>query len=129
MDSLDSGGVTDLHPGMATAGEMNRRSDAKIKHLIVLSDGQTPEKDIEGLTRQLADEAGRGRENGGAFWARFLRGVVRRQASRDGLPADEVVDSGGAYFSQVSLGTSKQHKRFDFLPVGVGGTTSVALVG
>jgi Ca-activated chloride channel homolog len=57
IDSLDSGGGTDLYPGMVTAGEMLRRSDAKIKHMIVLSDGQTPEKDFESLTRQLADEA------------------------------------------------------------------------
>jgi len=57
IDSLDAGGGTDLFPGMETAGQMLRRSDAKIKHMIVLSDGQTPEKDFATLTRQLADEA------------------------------------------------------------------------
>jgi Ca-activated chloride channel family protein len=57
IDSLEAGGGTDLYPGMVAAGEMLRRSDAKIKHMIVLSDGQTPDKDFHTLTHQLVDEA------------------------------------------------------------------------
>ncbi|MCB1226444.1 MAG: VWA domain-containing protein [Verrucomicrobiales bacterium] len=56
IDSLDSGGGTDLFPALSSAGEMLALSSARIKHVIVLSDGQTPEADYLSLTQRIADQ-------------------------------------------------------------------------
>ncbi len=56
IDSLAAGGGTDLYPAMVTAGDMLRNAAAKVKHMIVLTDGQTPEADHLGLTQRLVDE-------------------------------------------------------------------------
>jgi hypothetical protein len=55
IDSLDAGGGTDMYPAMLVAKEMLEDANAKIRHMICLSDGQTPRADFEGLTQDLAD--------------------------------------------------------------------------
>jgi len=55
IDSLAAGGGTDLYPGMVTAKDMLENTTAKIKHMIVLSDGQTAAADFESLTQSLVD--------------------------------------------------------------------------
>ena len=56
VDSLAAGGGTDVFPAMERAGEMLRNASAKVKHMIVLTDGQTQEADFPGLVQRLVDE-------------------------------------------------------------------------
>ncbi len=55
IDSLTAGGGTDLYPAFKRAKEMLDSTSAKIKHVIILSDGQTQESDNLGLAQELAD--------------------------------------------------------------------------
>lgn len=51
-----AGGGTNLHPALQMAYEYLRRSPAKIRHVIAISDGQTDPGDFEGLiTRSARD--------------------------------------------------------------------------
>ncbi len=54
IDLISAGGGTDMLPGMAKAKEMLEGSSAKIKHMIVLGDGQTSP---EGLLELAGDMA------------------------------------------------------------------------
>ena len=56
IDSLEAGGGTFMYPAMVKAKEMLEASPAKIRHMICLSDGQTPPADHEGLCEQLNDQ-------------------------------------------------------------------------
>jgi Ca-activated chloride channel homolog len=53
IDSLTADGGTDAYPGMIKGRELLQNSVAKVKHMIVLSDGQTPDNDFAGLVRDM----------------------------------------------------------------------------
>lgn len=56
IDSLAAGGGTNMYPGMEVAGDMLRNAAAKVKHMILLTDGISQESDFVGLTQRLVDE-------------------------------------------------------------------------
>jgi len=56
IDSLAAGGGTNMYPGMEVGGEMLRNAAAKVKHMILLTDGISQESDFLGLTQRLVDE-------------------------------------------------------------------------
>ena len=49
-----AGGGTNMHPALQLAYDYLRRSPAKIRHVIVISDGQTDPGDFQGLVTRLA---------------------------------------------------------------------------
>jgi len=51
--TLNAGGGTNLHPAMTAAGEALGRVQASVKHMIVLSDGQTTGGGYEGMAASL----------------------------------------------------------------------------
>ena len=53
VESIGSGGGTDMYPGMLMGFEDLRKSQAQAKHMIVLTDGQTPEAEFDRLVRQM----------------------------------------------------------------------------
>jgi Ca-activated chloride channel family protein len=53
IDSLQADGGTDAYPGMVKGRELLQNAVAKVKHMIVLSDGQTPDNDFAGLARDM----------------------------------------------------------------------------
>jgi len=53
IETLEAGGGTDAYPAMRRGREMLERAVAKVKHMIVLSDGQTPGGDFDGLVRAM----------------------------------------------------------------------------
>lgn len=55
IDSLAAGGGTDVYPAMVVGREMLDTSGTQVKHMIILSDGQTQPADHLGLTRAMAD--------------------------------------------------------------------------
>jgi len=56
IDSLTADGGTDAYPGMLAGREILQNAVAKVKHMIVLSDGQTPENDFAGLVRDMRSQ-------------------------------------------------------------------------
>lgn len=56
IDSLEAGGGTDLQPGMVKAQEILRGASAKLKHVIAMTDGQTPESNLVALSQEMADQ-------------------------------------------------------------------------
>jgi Mg-chelatase subunit ChlD len=56
IDTLGAGGGTDAYPGMVRGHELLRDSVAKVKHMIVLSDGQTAMRDFPGLVGGMRAE-------------------------------------------------------------------------
>lgn len=54
IDSLAAGGGTNLYPGLLRAQEMLDATPAKIKHIIILSDGQTAGSGYEELIADLS---------------------------------------------------------------------------
>jgi Ca-activated chloride channel family protein len=55
IDTLAAGGGTNMYPGMQTAYDMLMTTSAKIKHVIVLSDGRSQGGDHQGMAQQMAD--------------------------------------------------------------------------
>lgn len=55
IDTLASGGGTFMYPGLENAFAMLREVSAKIKHVIVLSDGRSKPDDHEGLVADMAN--------------------------------------------------------------------------
>ena len=55
VDTLQASGGTDVYVGMVAGKELLDNTTAKIKHMIVLTDGQTPDQDFPGLTQTLRD--------------------------------------------------------------------------
>ena len=55
IDSLAAGGGTYMFTGMVTGKDMLENATAKIRHMIVLSDGHTQPADHEGLVQGMAD--------------------------------------------------------------------------
>lgn len=53
INTLTSGGGTCMYPGLQTAFDMLQRVRAKIKHVIVLSDGRSHPGDFEGLVETM----------------------------------------------------------------------------
>lgn len=56
VDVLGAGGGTDMFPAMRQAYNSLRRAEAGVKHMIVLTDGQTPDADFAGLVRQMRSQ-------------------------------------------------------------------------
>ncbi len=56
VSRIKAGGGTVMHPALQTARDALRRVEAKVKHIIVLSDGQTDPGDFRGLATAMADE-------------------------------------------------------------------------
>lgn len=54
ISRLQSGGGTSMHPAIALAYDYLRQSPAKVRHAIVLSDGQTDPGDFRSLLTQMA---------------------------------------------------------------------------
>ncbi len=54
IDTLASGGGTAMYPGIDTAFQMLQGVSAQIKHVIVLSDGQSQPADHQGLVADMA---------------------------------------------------------------------------
>jgi Ca-activated chloride channel family protein len=55
IDTLQASGGTYLYPAMVKARDMLQNSNSRIKHMIVLTDGQTQQADHIGLTQELVD--------------------------------------------------------------------------
>lgn len=55
IDSLAAGGGTDMYPAMVIARDMLESTNAKIRHMICLGDGQTPGADFQSLVQRLTD--------------------------------------------------------------------------
>ncbi|PXA03818.1 hypothetical protein DDZ13_09245 [Coraliomargarita sinensis] len=55
IDSLAAGGGTNLYPAMLLGRDMLDRASARIKHMIILSDGQTSGGDYLALTQDMAN--------------------------------------------------------------------------
>jgi len=55
VDRIGAGGGTFMFAGMDAARQMLDNTPARIKHMIVLGDGQSQPADHDGLTRDLAD--------------------------------------------------------------------------
>lgn len=55
IDSLAAGGGTYMYTGMVTGKDMLDNATAKIRHMIVLSDGHTQPADHEGLVEGMSD--------------------------------------------------------------------------
>lgn len=55
IDSLQAGGGTYMYPAMVSARDMLETAPAKIRHMIVLSDGHTQPADHHSLAQEAAD--------------------------------------------------------------------------
>ncbi len=55
IDALEAGGGTDVYPAMVAGREMLDSAGTQLKHMIILSDGQTQPADHLGLTQAMAD--------------------------------------------------------------------------
>lgn len=57
IETIQALGGTNMYPGLRTAGDWLRETDAQIKHIIVLSDGRSEDGAFRGIARQ-SREAG-----------------------------------------------------------------------
>jgi uncharacterized membrane protein len=55
IDQIIAGGGTNMYPAMAAGERMLFDAGAKIKHMLILSDGQSMPGDFQGLAAQMAD--------------------------------------------------------------------------
>jgi Ca-activated chloride channel family protein len=55
IDSIAAGGGTNLAPAMMQANEILRGAHAKIKHVIAMTDGQTPAANLLDICQEMAD--------------------------------------------------------------------------
>lgn len=55
IDSLQAGGGTYLYPAMLKGRDMLQNANSRIKHMIILTDGQTQEADHIGLAQEMRD--------------------------------------------------------------------------
>ncbi len=55
IDSLSAGGGTNMYPAMVVGKEMLENANAKIRHMICLSDGHTQPADHDSLTQAMID--------------------------------------------------------------------------
>ncbi|MBI3998078.1 MAG: VWA domain-containing protein [Armatimonadetes bacterium] len=56
VSRIKAGGGTNLYPALVAARDALRRAEAKVKHVIVLSDGQTDPGDFRGLAGTMAED-------------------------------------------------------------------------
>ena len=56
IESLDASGGTNLQPAMVQAREILESSNAKIKHVIAMTDGQTNPSNLVELSQEMADQ-------------------------------------------------------------------------
>ncbi|WP_171189927.1 VWA domain-containing protein, partial [Alienimonas chondri] len=56
ISTIGAGGGTTLYPAMTEARDALRRAAAKLKHVIILTDGQSSPGDFDGVTRDLASD-------------------------------------------------------------------------
>lgn len=56
VSRIRAGGGTNLYPALVAAREALQRAEARVKHIIVLSDGQTDPGDFRGFATALASE-------------------------------------------------------------------------
>lgn len=56
ISQIGSGGGTDMYPGMTMAYDALRRAEASIKHMIVLTDGQTAPNNFEELCQKMRQD-------------------------------------------------------------------------
>ncbi|MGV3754552.1 MAG: VWA domain-containing protein [Verrucomicrobiota bacterium] len=56
ISGIEAGGGTSMYPPMVTAYEMLHESRASLKHVIVLTDGESQPGDFEGITKKMAAE-------------------------------------------------------------------------
>lgn len=56
IDRIGEGGGTDLYPAMEAAYSALKEADAAAKHMIVLSDGLTPENEFKRLVQDMAKQ-------------------------------------------------------------------------
>ena len=56
VNRIGAGGGTDLFPGMAKAYEALKRAEASVKHMIILTDGQTPPNEHANLAARMRRE-------------------------------------------------------------------------
>ncbi|MBN2684258.1 MAG: VWA domain-containing protein [Pontiellaceae bacterium] len=54
IDSIQAGGGTSMYPGMQEGERMLRSAGTRIRHMIVLTDGQSSGGDFEGLSESMA---------------------------------------------------------------------------
>ena len=54
--TVNAGGGTNIHPGMTTGYEALQNTRARVKHMIVLTDGQTSGSGYEALAAQCRAE-------------------------------------------------------------------------
>ncbi|MBN1974097.1 MAG: VWA domain-containing protein [Sedimentisphaerales bacterium] len=55
IDSLAASGGTNMYPGMSTAFQMLDTASAKIKHVIILTDGHSQQADFHGLASEMTN--------------------------------------------------------------------------
>lgn len=55
IDSIAEGGGTDMQPGMVQARDILKGANAKLKHVIGMTDGQTAASNLVELSREMAD--------------------------------------------------------------------------
>jgi len=55
IDTIAAGGGTNLYPAMVAGSKMLESSGTRLKHMIVLSDGQSSPGDFNGIATQMAD--------------------------------------------------------------------------
>ena len=56
ISTIGAGGGTNLYPAMTEARDALRRAAAKLKHVIILTDGQSAPGDFDGVARDLASD-------------------------------------------------------------------------
>lgn len=55
IESIQALGGTDMYPGLRMAFDWLQKSDAQIKHIIVLSDGRSEDGDFRGIAHSIRD--------------------------------------------------------------------------
>ncbi len=55
IDTLAAGGGTNMYPGMSIAFQMLETANAKIKHVIILTDGRSQQADFANLASEMAN--------------------------------------------------------------------------
>ncbi len=55
IDTIETGGGTDMYPAMQQAKQLLDACSARVKHMICLTDGQTEDRGFAELTQSLAD--------------------------------------------------------------------------
>ncbi len=56
ISTIEAAGGTSIYPGLVDAHDQLRRSSAKLKHVILLTDGHSEPGDFEGIVRQMAND-------------------------------------------------------------------------